>query len=401
MSGVLPITQVTLACLAAELRLQPPSDPAAAAALALRFLPAATLFGLLGGFLGASSLAYGALNGLGHTFYSRPPLPLLRAQLRGAALSGLRRCCGRVCGKLEAATPTWADEGVRRWMERAHEVGDFDFAPARQCEHASAPGGARGMCVVPWLANNPLWAEHPAVRCGGLVLLTVVVSARGVLVLTAAGMGGCTHPAMLVSLAAAAVCVGCLWVLNFCPPARDAPRPASGALPPLAAHCAACGCVVQGRDHHCGLLATCIGDDNRRAYVLLLLAAVVGGGVQCVVGGASDMTHGVQVAVQAAIARSPPLPASAAELARPALLAALGHAWLAQLAGPLLSTLANALLASFLVGGPLLFLLQQAVYASYATGLVTHNQAPRLLNAMGLRDWGATAAQEESEVLLK
>ena len=87
--------------------------------------------------------------------------------------------------------------------------------------------------------------------------------------------------------------------------------------------------------------------------------------------------------------------------ASPALLAALGHAWLAQLAGPLLSALANALLASFLVGGPLLFLVQQAVYASYAAGLVTHNQAPRLLNAMGLRDWGATAAQEESEVLLK
>ena len=80
---------------------------------------------------------------------------------------------------------------------------------------------------------------------------------------------------------------------------------------------------------------------------------------------------------------------------------ALGHAWLAQLAGPLLSALANALLASFLVGGPLLFLVQQAVYASYAAGLVTHNQAPRLLNAMGLRDWGATAAQEESDVLLK
>ena len=89
------------------------------------------------------------------------------------------------------------------------------------------------------------------------------------------------------------------------------------------------------------------------------------------------MTHGVQAAVQAAIARSPPLPASAAELARPALLAALGHAWLAQLAGPLLSALANALLASFLVGGPLLFLVQQAVYASYAAGLVTHNQVRR------------------------
>ena len=95
------------------------------------------------------------------------------------------------------------------------------------------------------------------------------------------------------------MCIGCLWVLNFCPPARDgvAPRPASGALPPLAAHCAACGRVVQGRDHHCGLLATCIGDDNRRAYVLLLLAAVVGGGVQCVVVGAYDVTHGVQVAL--------------------------------------------------------------------------------------------------------
>ena len=80
----LTITQVTLACLAAELRLQPPSDPAAAAALALRFLPAASLFGLLGGFLGASSLAYGALNSLGQTFHSRPPLPLLRARVRQA-----------------------------------------------------------------------------------------------------------------------------------------------------------------------------------------------------------------------------------------------------------------------------------------------------------------------------
>ena len=89
-------------------------------------------------------------------------------------------------------------------MERAHEVGmevgEFDVAPARQCEHASAPGGARGMCVVPWLANNPFWSEQPAVRCGVLVLVTVVVSARGVLVLTAAGMGGRTHPAMLASL---------------------------------------------------------------------------------------------------------------------------------------------------------------------------------------------------------
>ena len=110
-----------------------------------------------------------------------------------------------MCGALEAAAPTGADEGVRWWMERAHEVGNFDSAPARQREHwrrehASAPGGARGMCVVPWLANNPFWSEQPAVRCGVLVLVTVVVSARGVLVLTAAGMGGRTHPAMLASL---------------------------------------------------------------------------------------------------------------------------------------------------------------------------------------------------------
>ena len=44
-----------------------------------------------------------------------------------------------------------------------------------------------------------------------------------------------------------------------------------------ASHCSMCGVCVRGFDHHCGVLANCVGEANHRFFLLLLVTGAVAG----------------------------------------------------------------------------------------------------------------------------
>ena len=47
--------------------------------------------------------------------------------------------------------------------------------------------------------------------------------------------------------------------------------------PLCASHCSMCGVCVRGFDHHCGVLANCVGEANHRFFLLLLVTGAVAG----------------------------------------------------------------------------------------------------------------------------
>jgi hypothetical protein len=137
---------------------------------------------------------------------------------------------------------------------------------------------------------------------------------------------------------------------------------------------------------HCGLLVCCIGEHNRRAYIILLLSAMLAVGTQCLHVAQFQLTSAIPSAVRDVRA----LAADATHADQ-----YLHAAW--PLLAEAVSAITNILILVVGAGVPAAFGLQQLAYCAYARGLVLPGEAPRVLRAAGLRDWGALPSEYDPE----
>jgi hypothetical protein len=156
---------------------------------------------------------------------------------------------------------------------------------------------------------------------------------------------------------------------------------------PLMSHCAKCKRCFARRDHHCGLLDTCIGAHNRRRYMLLLGVSLIGLTPQL-----CRIAHHAFVAAPRALGEvyEHGFPLLAGDDAAQELLGCVALYSRIARKGALLSFYAVTVGVMWIWVS--CFFAQQLAYTLYATGCVRRD-ARGNFRAFGSKEWGELPAE--------